>query len=98
MIIGSNKPNENKFKNNNFLNNNSFDNKFKHYQENANSNYNRKNIFTEDISTMKYTNINNKNEMYTKSIALLHDRLSKGLITLDEFNKQINRLTKQTQK
>ena len=94
MIIGNN--NDNKFKDNNFLKKSTFENKFKRYKEN--SNLNKSNIFVKDIKDTKYTNVSSSDDMYNKSIAMLNDRLQNGLITMDEFNKQINALAKKRRK
>ncbi len=102
MIIGNNN-NGNKFRNenNNFLNtndsyeNNSFKNKFKQYKENKVS---KNNIFVKDIKEQKYSNINSSDEMFNKSLAMLNERLNKGLISLEEFNKQVNLLARKRRK
>ncbi|MBR6949396.1 MAG: hypothetical protein IKH54_04335 [Bacilli bacterium] len=91
MIIGNNN-NENKFKDNNFLDNDTFNNQFNDYKEN--SKIQHKNIFVKDLKDQKYTNVNNQNDMYDKSLAMLNDRLKNGLISFDEFNKQVNLLAK----
>ncbi len=91
MIIG----------NNNFNNsNNNFENKFKRYNDNANlsNNNQNKNVFVKNIQDQKYTNPMNNNDMYDKSLAMLHERLSKGLISLDEFNKKCEMLGKKRSK
>ena len=100
MIIGNNN-NENKFKDNSFLNNDSFENdnfknKFKQY--NDNSKLNQGNIFVKELKDQKYTNVNNKNDMYDKSLSMLNERLKNGLISLEEFNKQVNLLAKKRNK
>ena len=49
------------------------------------------------IDTIKpkaYKDINNKDEMIEQSIAILQQRLSKGLISIDEFQKQCEKLGK----
>ncbi len=91
MIIGNNN-NENKFRNNNFLDNDTFNNQFNDYKENSKMQH--KNIFVKDLKDQKYTNVNNKDDMYDKSLAMLNDRLKNGLISFDEFNKQVNLLAK----
>jgi len=91
MIIGNNN-NENKFRDNNFLDNDTFNNQFNDYKENSKMQH--KNIFVKDLKDQKYTNVNNKNDMYDKSLAMLNDRLKNGLISFDEFNKQVNLLAK----
>lgn len=47
-----------------------------------------------NINNMKNTNVLDKNEMMDKSFQILQDRLNKGLISLEEFNKQCNKLNK----
>ncbi len=91
MIIGNNN-NENKFRDNNFLDNDTFNNQFNDYKENSKMQH--KNIFVKDLKDQKYTNVNNKDDMYDKSLAMLNDRLKNGLISFDEFNKQVNLLAK----
>ncbi len=97
MIIGNN-DNGNRFKkeNSNFLNvSNNFNNKFKQYQENKKSD---NNIFVKDIKEQKYSDINNTDDIYNKSLAILNERLKNGIISLDEFTKQVNLLAKKRQK
>ena len=91
MIIGNNN-NENKFRDNSFLDNDTFNNQFNDYKENSKMQH--KNIFVKDLKDQKYTNVNNKDDMYDKSLAMLNDRLKNGLISFDEFNKQVNLLAK----
>ena len=91
MLIGGN----NSFNGNNFnnLSNNNF-NKNNSYGQNQN-NGKRDFGFKEDINTYKHTNPTDEIAMYDKSIAILHERLDKKLISLDEFNKQCERIGKQ---
>jgi len=95
MIIGNNRS-ENKFKDNNFLKDN-FDTKFNSYKENSKQS-NKKNIFVQDISEQIHTNVNSKDDMYNKSLAILNDRLRNGLITLEEFNRQVKDLARKRSK
>ena len=60
-------------------------------QPNINNNFSN-NMLTKDISTFKYTNIENSNDVYDKSLAILHNRLKNNAITLEEFNKQCQAL------
>ena len=93
MIIGNNN-NENKFKEKDFLNSdNKFKTKFKEYK-NYSKTHKTNNIFVKDIKELKYSNVNNKDEMYNKSLAMLNERLKSGLITIEEFNKQVKALNK----
>lgn len=91
MIIGNNRE-ENKFKNNNFLNDN-FDTKFNQYKDNSKIKRKR-NIFVKDITEQAHTNVNSMDDMYNKSLAVLNDRLKNGLITLEEFNRQVKELAR----
>ena len=88
MILGNNSNKEiNHFQNTNF-------NKNYDFQQQINNNNNNKNIFTEDIKTKQHTNPLNKNDMYDKTPSLLHERLTQGTISLEEFNKQCEKLGK----
>lgn len=98
MIIGNNNPN--KFKeNNDFLNKESevFNRKRDNYKENS-ENIKTNNIFVKDIKNQQYSNVNSKNDMYDKALAMLNERLRQGLISIDEFNRQCNELAKKRQK
>ncbi len=55
---------------------------------------NKKNIFTNDLSAYKYASPTNNDAMYDKSLAMLNERLEKGMITLEEFNKKCASLGK----
>lgn len=93
MII-EDKKNINRFNDKNSMSSN-FENKFKQYSENK---VVSNNIFVKNIKDQKYTNVNNKDDMYNKSLAMLNERLSKGLISFEEFNKQVNALARKRQK
>ena len=54
----------------------------------------RKNIFTNDVSAYRYTNPLDSERMHEKSLAMLQDRLDKGLISMEEFNVQLKRITR----
>lgn len=43
---------------------------------------------------MQHTNVMSKDEMNDRAFAMLQDRLNKGLINMDEFNKMCNQLGK----
>lgn len=60
---------------------------------NKNNSINNINHFN-NLESMKNTNVLDKNEMRDKSFQILQDRLNKGLISIDEFNKQCNKLNK----
>lgn len=96
MIIGNNTPNNN-FKSSSFNNQlregNNFNTRMNSIKEN-NSLRNNNNIFTRDIKDMQYTDPTSKSQMQDKSLALLHERLNNGDISLEEFNKKISNLTK----
>ena len=81
MIIG---------KNTNLQNNNQFINS----QPNNNTSSNRINPMMESNRTMQHTNVMSKKEMNDKAFSMLQDRLNKGLITMDEFNKKCAKLGK----
>lgn len=53
-----------------------------------------KDIFTQEPSQYKYTNPLNKSSMNEKALAVLNDRLKKGTITLEEFQKKCNTVAK----
>lgn len=91
MIIGNNR-NDNKFKDNNFLNDN-FETKFNQYKDNSKITK-KKNIFVKDIKEQAHTNVNSQDDMYNKSLAMLNERLKNGLITLEEFNRQVKELAR----
>ncbi|MBE6157830.1 MAG: hypothetical protein E7160_03455 [Firmicutes bacterium] len=90
MIIGGNNSfNQNSF--NSQMNNNI--NKNNGYNPSQN-NGKRDFGFKEDMNTYKHTNPSDQMAMYDKSIAMLHERLDKKLITIDEFNKQCEKIGK----
>ena len=101
MIIGNNggnnqtngftKPLGNHFENNQFKNKNQqFEEQMSHNQP--------KNIFTREITAKQHVNPTSKNDMYDKTLALLHERLNQGAITLEEFNRKCRELSKKRQK
>ena len=92
-MILNNKPNN---LSTNHFENNQFKNKNLEFQERLNQSQ-EKNIFTEDFTTQKHTNPIDKNDMSDKSLAMLHERLKQGTITLDEFNKKCEQLGKRRQ-
>lgn len=83
MIIGNNSNNFN----NSFLNNN----KMKNNQTNNNFN---PNLLAKNLDHFKYTDPTNKNDMCDKSLAMLQDRYEKKLITIEQFQKQCERIRK----
>lgn len=54
----------------------------------------KKNIFTNDVSAYRYANPLDSEKMHEKSLAMLQDRLDKGLISMEEFNVQLKRITR----
>lgn len=89
MIIGGN---------NNFNNqNNNFQNKFNDINKQNKKNQ-IKNTFVDDITIQKHSNPTNKHDMSDKALAMLHERYSQGLISLEEFNKKCNILGQKRQK
>lgn len=80
--------------NNNPMNeNNNFKNKMNEIKKNSELNtFNNK--FVDDITSLQHSDPTSKNDMHNKSLALLQDRLEKGIITLDEFNKKVANLNK----
>ena len=54
----------------------------------------KRNDFTKDIFSMEGGNASSSNDMYNKAIAMLNDRLEKGTITMDEFNKKCREIAK----
>ena len=81
MIIGKNTPMRNSNFNENY-NRNDQNNNMIHREQNS------------PINTMQHSNVMNKDEMKERSFEMLQDRLNKGLISLDEFNKKCRQLGK----
>ena len=55
---------------------------------------NRMNPMMENNRAMQHTNVMSKKEMNEKAFSMLQDRLNKGLISMDEFNKKCAQLGK----
>ena len=105
MIIGNNSNNSNSFNINNKFqkkiqspvipnksnmnNSNNFNNKV--VKPNSSS---KRNVFTKNIFSIEGGNASSSDDMYNKSIAMLNDRLEKGTITIDEFNKKCRDIAK----
>ena len=83
MIIGNTNPNNNT----NFLKNN-----------NNNKPNTPVNTIKEKTAAQINANVMDKNDMADKSFAMLHERYENGLISLEEFTKQCNKLNKIRQK
>ena len=73
---------------------NKFKDKMKDITENASRLTNDYNPFVEDVNSHKYNDATNTNSMYDKTLAMLHERLKNGTITLEEFNKECEKLSK----
>ena len=54
--------------------------------------------FIEENRSKYHTDVTDKDEMADKSFAILHERYQQGLISLEEFTKQCNKLNKIRQK
>ena len=67
--------------------------KFNQYKDNSKMTK-KKNIFVKDIKEQAHTNVNSQDDMYNKSLAMLNERLKNGLITLEEFNRQVKKLAR----
>lgn len=93
MIIGNNNPinkNQNNFYNNSLKEKNNFETKYNRLKNDTKNH----NIFVEDIQSQVHSDPTSAQDMKTKSLAMLQERLNKGLISLDEFNKQCAKLRK----
>ena len=105
MLIGNNFNNnqneaQNKFTKplGNHFENNQFVNKNEQFQQTMNQNPTQhKNIFTKDFKTQQHINPTNKQDMADKSLAIVHERLQQGSISLDEFNRKCEELGKKRQ-
>ena len=96
MIIGKN--NNNNFNmNNNFQNRLNTNNQNKITEEKKEQNK-IKNMFTKNIFSYGASNTKNKDDMYDRSLSLLNDRLEKGTITLEEFNKKCREISNKRNK
>lgn len=95
MIIGNN--NNNNINNMN-KQNNSFNQRLTRLKEDNKINDLKKNMFIEDNTINKHTDPTNQNDMYDKTLAMLNERLQKGTITLEEFNKKCSILGQKRQK
>ena len=98
MLINNNQTNFGKnfgknlgknFENHKFINKN-----HQFQQEIQSGTHMNKNIFTKDIKTTQHIDPLNKKDMSDKSLALLHERLNQGSISLSEFNKKCEELRK----
>lgn len=94
MIIGNNNNGNNfnnTFNDKQLQENNNFNTKMNQIKENdENIIYN--NPFVENIHSMQHSDPTSRETMRDKSIAMLHDRLENGTISLDEFNKKVSNI------
>lgn len=101
MIIGNNNQNNqntfNKQQSSNVSIPNNFENRWNKIQEYNNNRPKRNNVFVKDIQSQKYSSANDTNGIHDKSLAMLHERLEKGTISLEEFNKKCAQLGQQRQ-
>jgi hypothetical protein len=83
MIIG----NDNNFKKT------TFDQKLNQVKEN-NDLYTNSNVnpFVEDVNSMTYNNASDTENMNNKRLAMLHERLEQGLITVEQFSKECKKI------
>ncbi len=86
MIIGNS--------NNNPMNENTnFNNKMNEIKKNSELNT-FKNQFVQDINSTQHSDPTSRTDMHNKSLAMLQDRLEKGIISVEEFNKKVSNLNK----
>jgi len=81
MIIGNNNYNPNA---------NNFKNKMTAIKNNSLLGHHT----SKEIQTNAYKDVNNSNEMLQESLEMLQERFNKGLISYDDFMKQVNKLNK----
>lgn len=92
MLIGNNNPlnNKNNFYNNSLKEKNNFETRFNRLKNDTKNN----NKFVEDIYNQVHSDPTSAKDMKSKSLAMLQERLDKGLISLEEFNKKCTQLRK----
>lgn len=93
MIIGNNfnkNPNNNTAK----LPTSSFEQKFKAIQDANQYSKDKRRIFDTEYTGNRHANVMDRKEMKDRSFDILKDRLDKGLITTEEFNRKINQINK----
>lgn len=54
----------------------------------------KRNVFTNNLDSYRYANPLDSKMMHEKSLAMLQDRLDKGLISMEEFNNQVRKITR----
>ena len=85
MIIGNNFNNQK----------NNFQNKMEDIKNNSNLLENSNiNPFRDDPNSLEYTDASSKKSMYDKTLAMLNSRLEAGLISLEDFNRECQKLNK----
>lgn len=107
MIIGNNNPGNNFNNQNNYGGNrpqqstssmpNSFENRWNTVQEYNRNRQPRSNGFVKNIQDQKYASSTDTRGMQDRTLAMLHDRLEKGTISLEEFNQKCAQLGQQRQ-
>ena len=70
-----------------------FDQKLNQIKEN-NDLYTNSNVnpFVEDVNSMTYNNASDTENMNNKRLAMLHERLEQGLITVEQFSKECKKI------
>ena len=89
MIIGNNNPlsDDNKFKS-----------KMDTIKEANELNRYNNGLINDNVNSTEFSNPLDRDQMSDKTLAMLHDRLKNGLISLEEFNKKCNELAKKRNK
>ncbi len=62
--------------------------------KNNNDIYTKSNVnpFVENVNSQKYNNASDTKNMNNKRLAMLHERLEKGLITVEQFSKECKKI------
>lgn len=109
MIIGNNNSgnrsnftNQNRYRENNHQATptsmpNSFENRWNKVQEYNKNRQPHSNGFVKNIQEQKYASSTDTRGMQDRTLAMLHDRLEKGTISLEEFNQKCKELGQQRQ-
>jgi hypothetical protein len=74
--------------------NNSFNNKKFEKTNFSDLQEEKRNVFTNNLASYRYANPLDSEKMYEKSLAMLQDRLDKGLISMEEFNNQVKKIAR----
>ena len=53
------------------------------------------NPFVEDVNSQKYNNASDTESMNNKRLAMLHERLEQGLITVEQFSQECKKINNQ---